>query len=136
MQDGQTRNFNGPARYCGYTFAIDLTAGDHIEIENGPDFMLEGLVSPRGGFGLYEGMFPQDGTGDTKVEAGLGKPTYSVGKGPSDFGYVVWTGTKTHPFYVHVWGQAFKGTAADYRLLRRLKFGEAAKRGCTHPTFE
>jgi hypothetical protein len=67
VQDGQTRNFNGPARYCGYTFAIDLPAGDHIEIENGPDFMLEGLVSPRGGFGLYEGMFPQDGTGNTKV---------------------------------------------------------------------
>ena len=135
-QDAPERTFPGPARYCGQTFAIDLEPGDHIDVTRGPDFLLEGLVSARGGFGLYEGFAPQDGTGDKRVDAGLGAPTYRIGERGGDVGYVVWTGTKAQRFYVHVWGQAFKGGEEDYPLLRRLQFGAAAKRGCPKPTLE
>ena len=135
-QDRAIQNYMGPSRYCGYAFAVDLTAGDRIEVERGPDFMLEGLVSQSGGFGLYEGSFPQNGTGDQKVDAGLGKPTYRVGRKADDYGYVIWAGDKAHRFFVHVWGMAFKGSEQDYPLLRRLEFGEAAKRGCPKPTFQ
>jgi hypothetical protein len=135
-QQGKAQIFQGPARYCGYKFAVDLLAGDHVEMEHGPDFMLEALVSPRGGFGIYEGFFPQDGTGDTRVEAGVGKPTYRLAKRDGAFGYVIWTGDKAHPFYLHVWGLAFKGDGQDFRLLQRLQLGDESKHGCARPTFE
>jgi len=110
-----------------------LKADEQIEIQSGPDFDLEGLISPRGGFGLYEGFAPQNGTGDVKVDAGLPLPTYRVGKAAGDFGYVIWTGTRVHPYFIHVWGAAFKGDRRDYRLLRRLQLGASAKRGCAKP---
>jgi len=134
-EDGE-RTFSGPARYCGYAFAIDLEPDEHVEVQNGPDFMLEGFVSPRGGFGLYEGFAPQDGTGDKKIEAGLPKPTYRLKKRDDAFGYVIWTGDKSHPFYLHVWGAAFKGNDQDFPLLRRLQLGDAGKRDCPQPTFQ
>lgn len=130
------RVFEGPRRYCGSRFAIDLRAGERIRLEHGPDFLLEGLESPSGGFGLYEGFAPQYGPGTDRVDAGLEKPTYRIGSSSAGFGYVIWTGDQTRPFYTHVWGQAFKGTAKDYSLLRRLQFGDTAKRGCGKPSFE
>ncbi|WP_010544671.1 hypothetical protein [Sphingomonas elodea] len=130
------RVFEGPLRYCGSKFAIDLRAGERIRLNYGPDFLLEGLESPSGGFGLYEGFAPQDGPGTDRVDAGLAKPTYRVGSSSKGFGYVIWTGSQTEPFYTHVWGQAFKGTTEDYSLLRRLQFGDAAKRDCAKPSFE
>ena len=135
-QDDQPQVYRGPARFCGYKFAVDLQGDEHVEIQHGPDFTLEGLVSPRGGFGLYEGFAPQYGTGDERVEAGLGRPTYRLAKRDNAFGYVIWTGDKPHPFYLHVWGMAFKGKAQDFRLLQRLQVGDASKRGCPKPTFE
>ena len=128
------RVFAGPARYCGRSFAIDLAAGDRVEVQQGPDFTLEALISPRGGFGLYEGFAPQDGTGDRQVDAGLGLPTYRLTKRHGEIGYVIWTGSKAAPFFVHLWGLAFKGTDRDFPLLRRLQFGADAKRGCAKPS--
>ena len=131
-----SQTFAGPLRYCGLKFAINLEAGERIEVQRGPDFMLEGLVSPTGGFGLYEGFAPQNGTGDTNVEAGLGRPSYRVGTKENDFGYVIWTGDEVRPYFVHVWGMAFTGTDKDFPLLRRLQFGDKAKGGCAKPSFE
>ncbi|UYY79004.1 hypothetical protein [Sphingomonas sp. R1] len=130
------RVFEGPQRYCGLRFAIDLQAGERIRLRYGPDYLLEGLESPSGGFGLYEGFAPQDGRRTDKVEAGLNRPTYRVGSQSEGYGYVVWTGDNAREFYTHVWGQVFKGTAEDYPLLRRLQFGGAAKRGCAKPSVE
>ena len=66
------RTFQGPARFCGYTFAADLDASDRIELQRGPDFVLEGLVSPRGGFGIYRAHDSyNDATNENQTTLGL-----------------------------------------------------------------
>jgi len=132
-QDAPQR-FQGPLHYCGVEFATDLAADETTEAQHGPDFILERLIGPRGGFGIYEGSAPQYGPGEDKVEAGLGVPTYRLKAQDGIRGYVIWTGSVSHPFYLHVYGEAFKGTDDDFRLLKRLQFGDA--RHCARPSFD
>jgi hypothetical protein len=126
--------FEGPLHYCGSSFAIELAAGEKVEFQQGPDFAVESLISERGGFGIYEGNFPQNGTDGEVVEVGLGKVVKRLPRDQYGISYLVETGLQ-FPAYVHTWGDAFKGTPADLPLLRRLDFAPPAKRHCSGPSY-
>lgn len=129
-----TKVFTGPLHYCGSSFAIDLAAGEKVEFQQGPDFAVEALISERGGFGIYEGNFPQNGTDGVVVDARLGKVVKRLPRDQYGFSYLVETGLQ-FPAYVHTWGDAFKGTSADFLLLQRLDFAPPTKRHCSGPSY-
>jgi hypothetical protein len=127
--------FKGPLHYCGMSFSIDLAKGEKIEVKEGPDFLVEGLISERGGYGIYEGNFPQNGTDGEVVKAGLGKSVKQLPKDEFGLSYVVLTGEK-FPAFVHTWGKAFTGAPRDFALLRRMNFAPAKARRCDRPTYK
>lgn len=133
---GNFKEFSGPLHYCGMSFSIDLAAGEKVQVKDpGLDFIVENLVSDRGGFAIYEGNAPQGhGQGDA-VDVGLQKTVTRAALDEFGTSYLIETGME-FPAYVHAWGQAFDGTAKDFKLLKRLDFRPAAARGCAKSTYQ
>lgn len=127
--------FAGPLHYCALSFSVDLGSDEKIEMRQGPDFLVGALISERGGYGIYEGNFPQNGTNGEKVDAGLGKAVKRMPLDEFGLSYLIATGEK-FPAYVHVWGKAFTGTPKDFELLKRMNFASAKARRCETPTYK
>ena len=127
--------FEGPLHYCGMSFSIDLAKGEKLEVKEGPDFLVESLISDRGGYGIYEGNFPQNGTDGVIVKSKLGKSVKRLPKDEFGLSYLVLTGER-FPAYVHAWGQAFTGAPRDIALLKRMNFSAAQVRHCDNPTYK
>jgi hypothetical protein len=133
---GNLKDFNGPLHYCGMSFSIDLAAGEKVQVKDpGLDFIVEYIVSDRGGFAIYEGNAPQGHGQGVAVNVGLEKPVKRAALDEFGTSYLIETGME-FPAYAHAWGQAFDGTANDLKLLKRLDFRSAAARGCATSTYQ
>jgi hypothetical protein len=54
-----TQKIAGPALLCGEAFALRLAAGEEVQKQEGPDFILYYAEAADGPFLIYEGNFPQ-----------------------------------------------------------------------------
>ena len=140
----ELNEFKGPMHYCGWSFAIDLAAGETVTRKDpGLDFIIEHLESKSGDFTVYEGNAPQGSQNAQEIKANFPKTVKRVeanafSSNPlsgENFGtsYIIETGA-SFPALVHVWGSAFDGTDKDIELLKRLDFRDDALRKCLSPT--
>lgn len=126
----------GPLHFCAGFVAIDVAAGERIGWQEGPDFNLYFLESSSGGFGLYQGNYPDRGDATPEPTTVSGLPAQRLHGSDGAYTYLVQIGDAAFPSFVHLYGQAWKGDDRDLPLLARVKIGEPAALGCEHPTFQ
>jgi hypothetical protein len=127
----------GPVHYCGWNFSADLAADEQMAWQQGPDFLVYRLQSPRGGFGIYEGFYPDifENSRETIAIPGYRKVERLRAKDGS-YSYLIEAPAGSPQAYVHLWGQVWKGSAADLPLLRRIKVGGQQDLHCSRPTVQ
>lgn len=126
----------GPLRFCAGFVAIDVAAGERIGWQEGPDFDLYFLQSSSGGFGLYQGNFPDRGDSTAEQTTVSGLPAQRLHGADGSYSYLVEMNGASFPAFVHLYGQAWKGDDRDLPLLARVKIGQPAALGCERPTFQ
>jgi hypothetical protein len=127
---------HGPLHFCGRFVAIDVAADEQIGWQRGPDFDLYFLESDHGGFGIYEGNYPDRGESPTTAPAtvsGLRAERIHNGNG---FSYLVQLPHASMATFVHLYGAVWTGDDHDRPLLDRVKIGRLADIGCQRPTFQ
>jgi hypothetical protein len=129
------RQMHGPLHFCGRFVAIDVAADEQVGWQRGPDFDLYFLQSSRGGFGLYEGHYPQQG-GVSEPASVSGLTAERRREEDGSYSYLVRLPDASFPTFVHFYGAAFKGDERDLPLLARVKIGQPAAIGCERPTFQ
>jgi hypothetical protein len=124
----------GPLHFCAGYVAIDVAADERIAWQEGPDFDLYFLRSSRGGFGLYQGMYPDtyQNTREPVRVGGLAAEKLRDSEGHHSYLIPV-PGTST---IIHLYGNVWQGDARDDALLARVHIGQPAALGCAHPTFQ
>ena len=131
----EPKRFDGPIEYCGYAFSIHAKAGESITWEQGPDFTLYALQSEEGGFGIYEGQFPD--TFESSREAvevpGVG-PVERLRHPQKGISYLRRVPGEGLEYFVHLYGQLWTGSSADFPHLTRLRLGRPHAPGCDGPT--
>jgi hypothetical protein len=125
------RLFSGPMHYCGTAFAIELAAEETIAWRNPVhDFDLHRLQSSGGGFGIYEGNHPQTFENEREEVELPSVGTIERLKHPeTGYSYLIAT-NRQWPRYIHLYGQVWQGTEADYPLVSRLNAGSPDAIGC------
>ncbi|HEX8655238.1 MAG TPA: hypothetical protein VF693_08465 [Allosphingosinicella sp.] len=130
----EPRSFAGPIHFCGRTFAIDAAADERVSYQAGPDFDLFSLQSPRGGFGLYEGFFP-DTFENSRSTVQVGSRTMErLRDAESGWSYLIAVPGTDPQTYLHLYGQVWQGSDADFPLIERVRTGAGGEIGCTAPT--
>lgn len=124
----------GARHFCGAHVAIDIAVDERIARQRGPDFDLYFLRSAHGGFGIYEGDYPEEG-GASEPATVAGLPAARRHEENGGFSYLVRVPGNSHPGFVHLYGSVWKGDARDAPLLARIRIGEPAAIGCPRPTF-
>jgi hypothetical protein len=131
----------GPLHFCAGHVAIDVAADEKIGWQEGPDFDLYFLRSSRGGFGLYQGMYP-DTYENTREPAQVGGlPAERLRDSQGHHSYLIpvpRSGERTDvpQIIIHLYGDVWQGDARDDALLARVHIGQPAALGCEHPTFQ
>jgi hypothetical protein len=134
--DGETLT-KGPVHYCGWNFSADLAADEQMAWQQGPDFLVYRFQSPHGGFGIYEGFYPNtfENTRESlKIEAYRKVERLRAKDG--SYSYLIEAPAGSPQAYVHLWGQVWKGSAADLPLLSRIKVGAPQDLRCSRPTVQ
>ena len=128
------RERTGPLHFCAGYVAIDVAADERVGWQEGPDFDLYFLRSSRGGFGLYQGMYPDtyENTREPVRVGGLAAERLRNREGRHSYLIPV-AGTRT---IIHLYGNVWQGDARDDALLARVRIGQPTALGCEHPTFQ
>jgi hypothetical protein len=133
--DPGLQQLHGPLHFCGRFVAIDVAADEQIGWQRGPDFDLYFLESSHGGFGLYEGNYPDRRGNPTSAPATVsGLPAERL-HSEDGFSYLVQLPGLSTATFVHLYGAVWKGDDHDVPLLNRVKIGQPADIGCPRPTF-
>lgn len=130
----EERIFKGPMHFCGHFFALDLAADEVAAYSEGPDFDLYRLQSPRGGFGVYEGFAPDTFENERETIKVRGFRKVERLRDPDgSFSYLIHLPKRRLQYFLHLYGQTWKGNDSDLPLISRLK-AKPAKTGCKEPT--
>ena len=130
----------GPLHFCAGYVAIDVAADERIGWQEGPDFDLYFLRSSHGGFGLYQGMYP-DTYQNTRESVRIGDlAAERLRDSEGHYSYLIPVpraggSTDVPQIIIHLYGHVWQGDARDDALLARVHIGQPAALGCEHPTF-
>ena len=131
----EERVFQGPLHFCGHFFALDLAGDEKASWQQGPDFNVYALMSQRGGFGIYEGFAPSTpDKGGTTINVPGFRKVERFREDDGGYSYLIQLPSDGPRFYLHLFGQVWKGDATDLPLIRRVKV-KPANIDCDRPTF-
>jgi len=131
--------FDGPLRFCSYSFATDIPAGEVATVRDpGLDFTITYFESGDRWLGVYEGNHPQ--TNDKKIRRTRLFPDVRVDRmidpaGATSYLVHALPGGAS-PVLVHIFSDQFVGSEADAAVLQRFSFGGVDKTGCSTLTYE
>jgi hypothetical protein len=126
----------GPLHFCTGYVAVEIPAGDHVVLRQGPDYDVFDIDSRDGsGFGLYTGNAPERGYAAPTPTVVAGLPAEKLQSPDGAYSYMIHVPHAASPAYVHLFGAIWKGDARDAALLSRIHIGQPAAIGCAHPTF-
>jgi hypothetical protein len=126
---------NGPLHFCGHYFALELAADEKASWRMGPDFDVYALMSQRGGFGIYEGFAPSTpNEGGVTIEVPGFRKVERFKDVDGGISYLIHLPSGRMKYYLHLFGQVWKGDESDLPLISRVKT-KPAKIGCDRPTF-
>jgi hypothetical protein len=124
---------DGPGRFCSDFFAIDLARGEKLTRKWGPDFYLYSVEAKTGAFGFYEGFAPDTSNFARREVAVPGFPTVErLTADSGERGYLIHLkrGAAGPQFFLHLYGEAWRGDAGDLALISRLKLGDRKENDC------
>lgn len=128
---------NGPVHYCGWNFSADLAADEQMAWQQGPDFVTYRFQSPHGGFGIYEGFYPDTFENSREAIAIQGyRKVERLRAKDGSYSYLIEAPAGSPQAYVHLWGQVWKGSSADLPLLSRVSVGATQDLHCSRPTVQ
>jgi hypothetical protein len=126
--------FKGPATFCGWKFSVKVSDSEQVVVRDGGlDFLVYFFEEGPAQYTIYEGNHPEQWGKPEAVNAGLGLPTTQMWKNnrPS---YLVKVAERPITHFLHIMSGTFDGSQRDFKLLKSIKYGDAAN--CTKPTYD